>query len=172
MWEVEYMRKSTWSFAIWWLIGGIHTAAFACESKYDPAAQAAWIPCVRILGGTQVFAVVLEQTGDNNFVLTSSEEYGLANPPVSSLKILITPVPVAIIFGYYPNGCVSAYGRPSFVETGNNIDIRLKARFLRRADIACTQAIVPFAEMVSLPDSVNSQTHTYSVNGVSITPSY
>ena len=154
------------------LMSGMHTAALACETRYDPATRIAVIPCVGIVGGTQVFAVLLEWTGGNNYVATYSEEYGLRNPSVSSLKILTTPVPVAIIFGQYSSSCLSAYRRPTFVLTGNNIDIQLKAQFSLRTDIACGAALVPFAEIVSLPASASTQTYTYSANGVSIAPSF
>ena len=172
------MKRNLLAVAIGLVVaGGVHTAALACESQYDAAARVARIPCVSIVGGTQSFGVVLEWTGGNNFVLTSSEEYALVNPTVSSLRILATvsgilaaPPFVAIIYGYYSGGCVSAYGRPSVVQTGNNIDIRLKARVLTRTDVACTAALVPFAEIVSLLAS--SPTYTYSVNGVSITPTF
>lgn len=164
------MRKFTWSFAIWCLIGGVHTPALACEATYDPVTKEALIPCVAILGGTQYFGVVLESTGGNNFVLTSIEEFAVENPAVVSLKILTMPFPVAIVYGYYSAGCGRAYDRPSFVQTDNNIDIRLKAQY--PLPTLCTANIILFAEAVTLPTSVSSQTYTYSVNGVSITPSY
>jgi len=168
------MRKFKWFFAIWSLVGGMHAAALACETRYDPATKVAVIPCVGIQGGTQVFGVVLEWTGGNNFALTSSEEHGVVNPDMSrgSLKILITPVPVAIIFGHYLGCARTLYGRPSFVQTSNHIDIRLKTLLSLQVDIGCSADIVPFAEIVRLPDSASSQTYTYSVNGESITPSY
>ncbi len=166
------MRKFTCFFAIGFLLGGAHGAALACDASYDTTAQVAWLPCVGIQGGTQVFSVSLAWTGGNNYVLTSSEEYGVENPRADSLKIITSPLPVAIVFGHYSSGCFSAYGSPSYVLTGNNIDIRVKARYSLRSDIACTQALVPFAELVTLPLGMDTRSYTYSVNGVSITPGY
>ncbi len=167
------MRKLIISFALMCLMSGMHTAALACETRYDPATKIAVIPCVGIVGGTQVFGVRLEWTGGNNYVAIGSGEYGLVNPQVNSLKILTTPIPVAIIFGQYSDGCGSAYRRPSFVQTGNHIDISLKAQFPLPSDLFnCSAASVPFAEVVKLPSSASSQMHTYSVNGQGITPSF
>jgi hypothetical protein len=165
------MRKFTRSWVIGCLVGGVPAAtAVACESSYDPATQVASIPCVGITGGTQAFAVSLQSTGGNNLALTSSSELVVQNPSVSSLKILTTPVPVAIIYGNYSSGCTSAYGRPSFIQAGNNIDIRLKSRAPLGA--ICTAVAPAFVEVVGLPADVTSHPYTYSVNGTSITPTY
>jgi|SRR3990172_7543461 len=165
------MRKYKRHFVTGCLAGGMHaTAALACESTYDPATQVASLPCVGIAGGTQAVDASLKWTGGNNFTLTGSSDLLVQNPTVSSLKILTAPMPVAIIYGYYASGCTSAYGRASFVQTGNNIDIRVKSKAPLGA--ICTAVAPAFVEVVSLPASVTSQLYTYSVNGVSITPTY
>lgn len=159
-------------FTILCLAGGLPAAAaLGCVSAYDPTAQAAYISCVG-LGETQAFAVSLAWAGGNTFTLTSSQEYVVQDAGVDSLKILTIPVPIAIIYGAYGDGCTSAYGRPSLTQTGTNLDIRIKQQRPLSLDFACTQALVPFVEVVSLPDAAGTQSYTYSVNGVSITPTY
>ena len=175
------MRKFKISFAICCLIAGMHTAALGCEALYDPATNVADIPCVEIAGTTQSFSVSLQWSGGNNFVLTSSTEYDVVNPPVSGLRILTTtttffpnvavPITAVLIYGWYM-GCDNAYGRPSYVLLGNNMDITLKAQRSRRADVGCTAEIHTFVEIVKLPNSPATQSYTYSVNGESIVPSY
>lgn len=179
------MHKAIWCFVALFLAGGVNIAAAEdCTATYDPATSEASIPCMRLTGDANTYWARLRWDNGANFTLTGS---GLRdgemvidvwNARVDGLKISIVNLPwgqlhFATLYGYYGDGCTSTYGRPSVTLDGNNnLDIQLKAQRPREA--LCTQALVPFAESVVIPNYVdaNSQplTLTFSVNGASITP--
>ncbi|MCX7176690.1 MAG: hypothetical protein NT159_22780 [Proteobacteria bacterium] len=112
----------------------------------------------------------MKWAGGNNFTVTSSSELTAYNPNVITLKIVTTPVPVALIHAYYPSGCARSYARPSAILTGNNVDIRLKG--WAPTGVVCTAMAALFVESVALPVVADNQTYTYTINGVSVAPTY
>jgi hypothetical protein len=103
-----------------------------------------------------------------SLMVAAAEEFTVEKPTITGLRILLTPSPAAVIFGTYSSGCITTYPRPSFVESGNNIDIRVTGR--KPAGAMCTAVMGPFVEAVSLAMVSNPANRTYSINGVSIVP--
>jgi hypothetical protein len=101
-------------------------------------------------------------------MVAAAEEFNVEKPTITALRILLTPSPAAVIFGTYSSGCVNTFPRPSFVESGSNIDIRVTGR--KPAGAMCTAVMGPFVEAVSLAGVANLAGRTYSINGVSIVP--
>ena len=102
------------------------------------------------------------------FIHMAAEEFTAEKPTITGLRILLTPSPAAVVFGTYASGCVTTYPRPSYVESGNNIDIRVMGR--KPTGAMCTAVMGPFVEAVSLAGVGNPASRTYSVNGVPIVP--
>jgi hypothetical protein len=100
------------------------------------------------------------------FMVAAAEEFTVENPTITGLRILLTPSPAAVVFGEYASGCVTTYPKASFMEKGNNIDIRVMGR--KPAGAMCTAVMGPFVEALSLAGVSNPETRTYSVNGVPI----
>ena len=85
---------------------------------------------------------------------------------VDNVRVLLRPFPAAVVFGNYPSGCVTSAGRPTLIQNGNNVDIRVTAR--RPAGAVCAAILVPFVEAVSLANVANPAGLSYSVNGVPV----
>jgi hypothetical protein len=103
-----------------------------------------------------------------DIMVAATEEFSVEKPTIAALRILLTPSPAAVIFGTYSSGCVATFPRPSYVENGNNIDIRVMGR--KPAGAMCTAVMGPFVEAVSLAGVANPAGRTYSINGVTIVP--
>lgn len=179
------MRKSICCFVALFLAGGVNIAAADdCTATYDPATSEASIPCMRLTGDANTYWARLQWTNGSDFTLTGSGlrdgemVIDVGNAGVDGLKISTANHPwgqfrFATLYGYHRDGCTSTYGRPSVTLDGNNnLDIQLKAQRPREA--ICTQALVPFAESVVIPNYVDANlqplTFTFSVNGATITP--
>jgi hypothetical protein len=147
-----------------------NTDAWACQSRFDAATGTAVLSCVEASGTDRAYDVVLQASGSNIFVVTGSSEYVVSEPSVSALRLVLTPRPVAVVFGNYSSGCVSALGRPIVTHVGQNTDIALKARSL--TGVACTLALKPFAEAIDLSSVPNPAGRTYTVNGVPVVPMF
>jgi hypothetical protein len=159
------------------IVGGcffaaISTAANACESSYDPTSGAATLRCVEVPGDPRSFEFRFRPGGGNNFVVTATFDYDVREAHVTGLRILTSPFPLALLSGFYPNGCYSAYKRPIVNQTGTTIDIRVKMTALNNAPFGCFQAIVPFVEAVPISPAGDPRSQTYFVNGARMIPTF
>ena len=154
------------------LAAGIHSAAFACGASYNAATGAASVPCFDSALEGRSSSVLLQSSGSNTFVLSTTDELTVADPVIAELRILTSPTPTAILTGFYA-ACGGSVSKPTFTRIGNNVDIRVKMRLPSTRDWACEAgpwAMRPFAEAIRLVTLSDPQTQTYSVNGRSIEP--
>ena len=121
-----------------------------------------------------MYGVTLQDTGARNFVVAGLGPIDALNPRVIALRILTTPLPIAVIVVSSAASCTIAFDQPTFVQNGNNIDIRIKERLPdeRVRSIALCAGQPPTAEAVHLVGVSNPMAHTYSVNGVAIAPTF
>jgi hypothetical protein len=140
--------------------------AIACDSTYDPATGTAAINCIEMPGDPRSFDVSLRGNGGDVYVVTGTVDYSVREPQITGLQILTSPFPVAVISGVYPDGCWSAYKKPSVQQSGATFDIRVTARALNTPGIACNAATVPFVQAIAITPAGDPRAQTYSVNGV------
>lgn len=155
------------------LIAGMHGAAFACGASYDPATAAASVPCFDVPMEARSSSVSLQSSGTNAFVVSTVQAFTLAEPVAAKLHILTSPTPTAIVTGFYSPCGGGSVSKPTFVRTGNTIDIRIKMRVPSVRDWTCEAspwAMRPFAEAVRLVTVDDPQSQTYSVNGAPVDP--
>jgi hypothetical protein len=168
------MPKFIRLFVIGCLGSGIHNAAFACEAQFSPQISFLTIPCITVVGDTKLYSAALQEIGDSNFAVRNILPLDLENPRVISLRVLTTPLPIAVIVAAPDGACPSSYEQPTFVQTGNNIDIRFRMRVQGEPVRSITDCALPppVAQAVHLLGLTNPTAHTYSVNGASIAPNF
>jgi hypothetical protein len=155
------------------LLAGMHGLAFACGASYDPATAAASVPCFDVPMEARSSSVSLQSSGTNAFVVSTGQTFTLADPVMAKLHILTSPTPTAIVTGFYSPCAGGSVSKPTFVRTGNTIDIRIKLRVPSVRDWTCEAspwAMRPFAEAVRLVTVNDLQAQTYSVNGAPVEP--
>ena len=155
------------------LLAGMNGAASACGASYDPATGIAAVPCFDVpLQGTSS-SVRLQSNGANSFLTSTVQAYAVVDPVIAKLHILTSPTPTAIVTGFYSPCGGGSVSKPTFVVTGNTVDIRIKMRVPSVRDWTCEAspwAMRPFAEAVRLVTVGNPQGQTYTVNGTPIEP--
>ena len=167
------MRKLLALLVCSYFITAANTAAFACDSAYDPATGVATLRCVEIPGDSRSFTVSLRAAAGSNFAMESTFVHDIRQPFITGLQILTSPFPIALVSGFYSDGCWSPYKRPTVSQSGAAIDIHVTARIISAPEIiACTLAIVPFVQAVAISPAGDVRNQTYSVNGRPITPTF
>ena len=164
------MRNAQRLFTCSCLLGAMSTSAMACQSTYEPATGAATLRCVEVPGDPRSFDFALRAGSGNTFDAAATADYDVRQAGVTGLRIVMSPFPVALISGFYPSGCWSAYKRPTVSQTGGTIDIRVRMMALNHAPFACTLAIVPYVQAVPIFLAGDASSQTYFVNGVRMTP--
>jgi hypothetical protein len=157
-------------------IGCTQAAELRCDVTYDSRNNSLSIPCLNIFGDTNSYAAFLRDTGGLKFSVEGRvQEWDLVDPDVSSLRIVTAPIPIAVIVGEsHRTACWFLHHRPTFVQSGNNIDIQIKLRIPGAPLISIADCALPppFAEAVHLVGVTNPMAHTYSINGIAIAPNF
>ena len=155
------------------LLAGMNGAASACGASYDPATGIASVPCFDVPLEGRSSSVRLQSSGPNSFVMSTVQASTPVDPVIAKLHILTSPTPTAIVTGFYSPCGGGNVSEPTFVVSGNTVDIRLKFRVPSVRDWSCEAspwAMRPFAEAVRLVTVSNPQGQTYTVNGTPVEP--
>lgn len=114
---------------------------------------------------TLVLASGCAENGGNE---TEDEEYIYGSATVEEIDILILesfPVQINVVArGYLPDGCTEIH---EVITTREGDTFNVQITTIRPADAICTQAIVPFEEMISLDVyGLEAGVYQVDVNGV------
>ena len=132
------------------------------------------MPCFDVPLEGRSSSVLLQSSGQNAFVLSTTQAFTVADPVIAELRILTSPAPTAIVTGFY-NACGGSVAKPTFTRVGDAVDIRVKMRLPSARDLACEGgpwAMRPFAEAIRLVAVTDAGTQTYTVNGRAVLPGF